>query len=200
MTISRWRIALTAGALIVLGAVGGGLVQAAAAPAATLTSRTTATAADALMASSTDSALLLDALGLTSERASGGTVAQAQLLTLRHRIQDRIARVRGRLVHGSLTVLDRDGKLVTYQFDHGTLSAVGSASITIAEAAGASVTVSTSTDTRVRKCGTTATRADLAAGDEVLVRSTVAGSSTSATLVIVFPRAPSTTPSSGGNG
>ena len=31
MTIPRWRLALTAGALVVLGAVGGGLVQAAAA-------------------------------------------------------------------------------------------------------------------------------------------------------------------------
>ena len=88
---------------------------------------------------------------------------------------DAIANIRGHLVHGTLTVVDRDGKLVTYQLDHGTVSAVGTASITIAEAGGSSVTVSTTTATRVRKDAQPSTLAGLKVGDEVVVRSTVDG-------------------------
>jgi len=199
MTNSRWRVALAAGALVVLGAVGGGLVQAAAAP--TVATPGAGTTADpAAEASNVDNAVLLDTLALLSDPTSSAARPPAQLLALRDRIQDRIANVRGRLVHGSLTVLDRDGKLVTYQLDHGTVSAVGSASFTIAEAGGSSVTVSTSSDTRVRKGGKPATRADLVAGDEVLVRSTVIGGSATANLVIGLPAAAPTTPSSAGNG
>lgn len=200
MAIPRWRLAVMAGVLVVLGAVGGGLAQAAAAPAPAPTNATAGTTADAAAASDTDSALLLDTLALMGDPTSSGAALPARLLAARDRIQDRIANVRGHLVHGSLTVLDRDGKLVTYQLDHGTLSAVGGASITIAEAGGSSVTVSTTAITRVRKDGKPATRADLAAGDEVLVRSTVAGGATTATLVIVIPATPSTSPSIGRNG
>jgi hypothetical protein len=144
--------------------------------------------------------MLLDTLALMSDPTSAGAAMPAQLLSLRDRIQDRVAAVRGHLVHGSLTVLDRDGKLVTYQLDHGTVSAVGGSSLTIGEAGGSSVTVSTSTVTRIRKAARSATQVDLKVGDEVLVRSTVAGGSTTATLVIVLPPAPATPPSSGGSG
>jgi hypothetical protein len=195
MAIPRWRLALAAGALVILGAVGGGLVQASA------TASSAAADADAPAASTADNALLLDSIALTSDPTSSGAAVPAQLLGLRDRLQGRLAYVRRHLVHGTLTVLDRDGKLVTYQLDHGTVSAVGSASITIAEAGGSSVTVATTSETRVRKDAKASTLADLKAGDEVLIRSTVVGSSASANLVVVPPANPwVTTPSRGGNG
>ena len=192
MTIPRWRLALTAGALVVLGALGGGLVQAAVTPAVPAD-------ADAAAASAADKALLLDTVALMSDPTSSGAAMPAQLVALRDRIQGRIANVRGHLVHGTLTVVDRDGKLVTYQVDHGTVSAVGSASITIAEAGGSSVTVSTTSETRVRRDAKPSTLAALKAGDEVVVRSTVAGGSATANLVVVLPARPAAAPS-GGNG
>jgi hypothetical protein len=197
MTLPRWRLALTAGALVVLGVAGGSLVQAAATPIDATASAVDA--ADTIAASEADAALL-DALALTIDPTSSGAAMPAQLLALRDRVQERITNVRGHLVHGTLTVLDRDGKLVTYQVDHGTVSAVGSTSITIAESGGSSVTVSTSAATRVRKDARPSTLAALKAGDEVLVRSTVSAGSATATLVLVLPATPTTAPSSGGNG
>jgi hypothetical protein len=198
MTIPRWRLALTVGALVVLGVAGGSLVQAAAAPSAASTG---AAAANSGAAAATDAdAALLDALALTTDPTSGDSAAPAQLLALRDRIRDRLANIRGRLVHATLTVLDRDGKLATYQLDHGTVSAIGGTSITIAEAGGTSVTVATSTETRVRVDAHPATLASLKTGDEVLVRSEVNGGSASATLVLVLPAATTTAPSTGGNG
>jgi hypothetical protein len=196
MTIPRWRLALTAGALVVLGAVGGGLVQAAATPA----SSTGTADADAAAASAANTAILLDALALMSDPTADGAAVPAQLLALRDRIQERITNIRGRLVHGSLTVLGRDGKLVTYQFDHGTVSSIGRDSVTIAESGGSSVTVSTSSATRVRQATKPSTLADLKVGDEVLVRSTVAGGSAAANVVIILPAVTTTTPPSRGNG
>jgi hypothetical protein len=197
MTIPRWRLALMAGALIVLGAVGGSLAQASTTP--TGPAAGAIDDADTTAASDADSALL-DALALTNDPSSSSAAMPAQLLALRDRVQDRIANVRGHLVHGTLTVLDRDGKLVTYQLDHGTLSAIGGTSITITESGGSSVTVATSTATRVRRGARPSTPADLQAGDDVLVRSTVHGGSATATLVIVLPAGPATAPASGGNG
>ena len=98
-------------------------------------------------------------------------------------------------------MLDRDGKLVTYQLDHGTVSAVGGGSITIAEAGGTSVSVATTAETRVRKGAKPATLADLKVGDEVVVRSTVSGGTATAKLVVVPPDSPAAAaPSSAGNG
>jgi hypothetical protein len=198
MTIPRWRLALTAGALVVLGALGGGLVQAAATPDASTAAATAGT--DAAATSAADDAVLLDAFALLTDPTSSGAAIPAQLVGLRERIQERIANVRGHLVHGTLTVLDRLGKLVTHQLDHGTVSAIGSSSITIAEAGGTSVTVSTTSATRVRKDAKPSTIAALQVGDEVLVRSTVTGGSATANLVVVPPMRPSTAPSGGGNG
>jgi hypothetical protein len=194
MAIPRWRLALMAGALVILGAVGGGLVQASA------TASSAAADADAAAASSSNNALLLDSIALMNDPTSSGAAVPAQLLGLRDRLQGRLANIRRHLVHGTLTVLDRDGKLVTHQLDHGTVSAVGSASITIAEAGGSSVMVATTSETRVRKDAKASTLADLKTGDEVLVRSTVVGSSATANLVVVPPANPAVTPPSSGNG
>lgn len=200
MTIPRWRLALTASALVVLGAVGGGIVQAATTPATPTASAVVAADVGDAAAADADSAVLLDTLALLSDPASSGAAVPAQLLALRDRIQERIANVRGHLVHGSLTMLDRNGKLVTYQLDHGTVSAVGDNSLTIAEAGGSSVTISTTSATRVRKGAKPAALTDLKTGDEILVRSTVVGGSASANLVVVVPVRPAPAAPSSGNG
>jgi len=195
MTIPRWRLALAASALVALGALGGSLVEAAATPPTT-TADTAATAAAAA-----DDALLLDSLALMNDPTSSGAAVPAQLLALRDRLAGRLANVRGHLVHGTLTVLDRDGRLVTHQLDHGTVSAVGGSSITIAEAGGSSVTVATTSDTRVRRDAKPSTLADLKIGDEVVVRSTLVSGTAAANLIVVPPATPAVTaPSSGGNG
>lgn len=195
MTIPPWRLALAAGALVVLGAIGGGLVQAAA--------TSTALSADAAppVATADDAAALLDSLAMTTDPASSSGAIPAQLLALRDRFGGRLPGLRQHLVHGTLTVLDGDGKLVTLQLDHGTVSAVGSGSITIAEAGGTSVSVATTAGTRVRKEKKPAMLADLKVGDEVVVRSTVDGGSATAKWVVVPPAGPApAAPSGGGNG
>jgi hypothetical protein len=194
MTIPRWRLALAAGALVVLGAFGGGFAQAAVTPSAPAAGTDSAAAA-------ADDALLLDSLVLAGDPTASGAALPVQLLAARERLAGRLANLRGHLVHGTLTLLDRDGKLVSCQLDHGTVSAIEGASITIAEAGGASVTVSTTAETRVRKDAKPSTLANLKAGDEVVVRSIVDGGSTTAKLVVVPPAGPAiSSPSGGGNG
>lgn len=48
------------------------------------------------------------------------------------------------LVHGVVTLTDRAGKLVTLQFDHGTVQSIGGGSLTILEAGGGMESVTTS--------------------------------------------------------
>jgi hypothetical protein len=183
MTIPRWRLALASGALVVLGALGGGLVQAAATPSAP------AAGADPTAAAAED-ALLLDSLVLASDPTSNGAALPVQRLAVRERLAGRLANLRSHLVHGTLTVLDRDENLVTYQLDHGTVSAIDGASITIAETGGTSVTVFTTAETRVRGDARPSTLDNLKAGDEVVVRSTVDGGSATAKLIVVPPASP----------
>lgn len=176
MTIPRWRLAIVAGALIVLSAIGGGLVQAASAS----TTSTTSTVAVAPTTATEPTEIGSNLPLLVGER----------LRTLRDRFGDGdLARLRKHLVHGTVTVLDRDGKLITLQLDHGTISAIGDDSITVAEAGGSSVTVATTAETRVRK-DRKAALAALAVGDEVVVRSTVDDGSATARGIRVPPPAP----------
>ncbi len=180
MTIPRWRLALAAGAL---------------ATAAAVSADVDATAA------AVNDALLPGSPALVGDPSFGGTAAPAQLLALRDRLAGRLANIRGHLVHATVTITERDGKLETYQLDHGTVSAAGSGSITVAEAGGSSVTVANTAQTRVRKDGKPALLAGLKIGDEVVVRSTIEGGAATARLVVVPPAGPATTaPSSGGNG
>lgn len=172
MTIPRWRLAIVAGALIVLSAFGGGLVQAASPSDA---STGTASAATASTGTGWRPALFV------GER----------LRALRDRFGDGdLGRLRKHLVHGTVIVLDRDGKPITLQLDHGTISAIGAGSITIAEAGGSSVTVATSAETRVRKDRKASSLAALAVGDEVVVGSIVNGGSATARGILVPPPAP----------
>lgn len=202
MTMSRWRLALTAGALVTLGAVGGGLARAAVAPGSSpaWADPAAAAAADADSAPLADPGILLDTLALTTDPTSSGAALPVQLVGLRERLQDRIARVRGHLVHGSLTVLDRDGTLVSYQLDHGHVASIGGGSLAIAEAGGSSVTVATSSSTRVRTGSGPATLADVKVGDDILVRSIVNGGAATAKVIIVLPPSPAAPPAGTGNG
>jgi preprotein translocase subunit YajC len=195
MTIPPWRLALAAGTLVVLGAIGGGLVQA----AATLTAPSANPAAQ--VATVDDAADLRDVLALSTDPTSSSKAIPAHLLAVRDRLGGRLAGWRQHLVHATLTVLDRDGKLVTLQLDHGTVASVGSGSITIAEAGGTSITVATTAETRVRKERKPATLADLKVGDEVVVQSIVDGGSPTARWVVVPAERPTAAaPSNGGNG
>jgi hypothetical protein len=175
MTMPRWRLATIAGALIVMSTIGGGVAQAASAsPASTASSSTVAhTTATLPTAIGADLRLFVD------ERRRA----------LRDRFGDGgLGRLRGHLVHGTVTLLDRNGKLITHQFDHGTVSAIGGGSITIAEAGGSSVTVATTAETRVRKDRKPASLAALAVGDEVVVHSIVsAGSATARGILVPTP-------------
>lgn len=158
MSIPRWRLAIVAAALLLLSAIGGGLVQASAMPAA---ARDTA----------------------AGERAP---LIGERLAALRDRFGPReLGRLRKHLVHGTVTVLDRDGKLITLQLDHGTIAAIGDGSITIHEAGDASVTVATTSETRVRKGRAPSNLAALAVGDEVVVVSELDGSTATARRILV---------------
>lgn len=87
-----------------------------------------------------------------------------------------------------MTFVNRDGEIVTLQFDHGTISAIDAAAVTIAEKGGSNVTVGTNDDTRVRKGRKPATLADLAVGDEVFVVSVVDdGAATARGIVVPVP-------------
>lgn len=166
MSIPRWRLAIVAAALLLLSAFGGGLVQAAPAPAS------------------------------PSTAVDGGPSGGARMAALRDRLGPReLGRLRKHLVHGTVTVLDRDGKLITLQLDHGTISAIGDGSITIHEAGDTSVTVATTSDTRVRKGPRPSNLEALEVGNEVIVVTVVDGSTATARrIVVLLPRPAAATP------
>ncbi|MDO8483463.1 MAG: DUF5666 domain-containing protein [Candidatus Limnocylindrales bacterium] len=184
MTIPRWRLAIVAGALIVLSAIGGGLVQAGSASSASTTS--TGPVPPTTAAAPTE--IGSDLPSFVGER----------LRALRDRFGDRgLGRLRKHLVHGTVTVLDRDGELITLQFDHGTISAIGDGSITIAEAGGSSVTLATTAEARVRKDRKPASLSALAVGDEVVVHSVLDAGSATARWIVVPAHAPASAATDG---
>jgi hypothetical protein len=174
MSTPRWRLSTVAGALLLMTAVGAGLVNAA-------PSSPSSTAAATVPAQAAES----DAPGLLGER----------LRALRDRFGDRfgdgrLARFRQHLVHGTFTVLGRDGELVTIQLDHGTVASIADGRITIAEAGDTSVTVNTTDDTKVRKDREPSSLAALEVGDEVVVHSIVEEGAATARFIVVPPPAP----------
>ena len=182
MTIPRWRLGLMVGALVILGTIGGGLVQAASAPPAPAAATWPAT--------------------VNAPGEPGADLAQIpgeRRRALRDRLGDGgVGRFGRNLVHGTITILDKDGRLVTLQLDHGTISAIGDGSITIAEAGDTSVTVATTADTRVRKDRKPAALSDLAVGDEVMVHSIVDGGSATARGIFVLAPRPAAGPAGAG--
>jgi hypothetical protein len=121
------------------------------------------------------------------DRSGGGDIEHERRPRLRPLAIDRdpqLAAAR-RLVHATVVVDLKNGGLTTIQLDHGTVSTVGTTSLTIAEAGGGSVTVTLGADTRVRRDGAKAAIADLKPADEVFVMSKVAADGTTAYLVVV---------------
>jgi hypothetical protein len=163
MSKARWRPAMVAGSLLLMTVLGSGLAQAA--PSSTAATRAV--------------------LAPAAEPGLPGTPAE-RLRGLHDRFGDgRFARFRQRLVHGTFTVVGRDGELVTIQVDHGTVAAIADGSITIAETGDASVTVNTSDDTKVRKDRKPSSLGALAVGDEVFVHSIVEDGAATARFIFV---------------
>jgi hypothetical protein len=160
MRIPTWRIALTGIAIVVLLALGIGVVAASSA-----TPSTTAATAPAAPSAAPDASTAPD---------QPASVLRAFLL--RH---PRIAAAVGRakhLVHATATFTDKEGNLVTIQLDHGTIQAIGNGSLTIAEAGSSTVTVSTDDQTKVHVGRTAGSLTDLKVGDAVFVQSRIDGS------------------------
>jgi hypothetical protein len=163
MRISTWRLALTGGAIVILVAAGLGLAAASNAPAAP--------AANVAAAAPT---------------ASPG--AAGPLAGLRDRLaKARALRLGRHLVHATVTVTDKDGQLVTLQFDHGTVQSIGPGTLTISEAGGGTETVSTDDATKVFLGRSTGKLADVKVGAEVFVQSRLDGSTTLAKRILVVP-------------
>jgi hypothetical protein len=114
--------------------------------------------------------LTISGIGLASaatpERVSSGAVAGPDI-ELRH------LRPFRHLVHGTVTFDHPDRGLITIQLDGGSISAVDSDSLAIAEAGGAAVTVAVNDETRVRLDGQRASVGELATGQIVRVVSRV---------------------------
>jgi hypothetical protein len=165
MGIPRRSLTLVGGALVLMTAVGVGLVHASSSPPAVVTPDAVVPAAAPLAA--------------TSAATADGTDALAAALRLRGR---------GLVVHGTVTIDSPKEGLITVQLDGGTISAVDADSVTIAEKGGGSVTVAIDAQTRVRRDRKRATAADLKVGDNVRVVSRVAtGGAATAKAIVVAP-------------
>jgi hypothetical protein len=129
---------------------------------------------------SAGSALIGDARGGSSTPAANATT-DAVLATLdepdgardsqqaRPGFRPRLGR---HVVHAVVTV-ERDGQLLTFQVDQGTIDSIDDGKLTVKEAGGRSVTVGTDSTTRVRRDRKRMELTDLRAGDAVFVISRV---------------------------
>ncbi len=185
MTATLQRIAKPVAIAIVLTLLAMALLEAGIAlgrneprTAAPLAAATTTTApADDAIAAQVDAVLAADQTAATT--AAPGKVNRA-VAGLR-----RLAAAR-KLVHATVVVnLPKLGGLTTIQLDHGTISAVGTTSLSVAETGGTTATVFLGDETRVRKNAAKAAVADLKTGDEVFVMSKVDGGKAEAYLVVV---------------
>jgi hypothetical protein len=180
MTMLVRRILVTAGIAVLLAlaalavsrpvATTGAPIAAAA--AALATTEPVSGSSDPEVALELDAILAADTPAVASDRAT----ARGELR--------RLAAWR-RLVHATVVVDLPKGGLTTVQLDHGTISAVGATSLTIAEAGGATATVTLGDETHVRRAGVRAAVAALETGDEVFVMSRVETTGTTAYLVVV---------------
>jgi len=192
MTLTFRRILATAGAAILLTVAAIGIVRATALTASSASSASTSPEAAAFagpavvpaqgtpglddqVAGELDAILAADQTA-TPEATPAGRMARGQLRRLaawRH------------LVHATVVVdLDKTG-LTTIQLDHGTISAVSAASVTISETGGGSVTIALGSETRVRRDGAKAAVTDLKTADEVFVMSKVEPDGSTAYLIVV---------------
>ena len=185
---SLQSIVLSAAAVALIGVVAVGVARAQSPASASPTSAVAAGASAAPAGPATadvTSGLALDAL-LVADQPSAqpeGTAARPDRAAARGDLR-RLAAWR-HLVHATVVVDLPQAGLTTIQLDHGSISAVDAASVTIAESGGGSVTVKLADDTRVRRDGKRAAIADLKPGDELFVMSKVEAGGTTAYLVVV---------------
>ncbi len=191
--IPRWRLALVAAALVVLAALGAGLVLAADPATPPAGPPAGAPAVDPFSGPLDVPGLgpLLGAgpgaPGVQAPGAAGAPDGQRQrpLRRLLERMQ--------RLVHVEATVDLPDKGIVTFAVDHGTISAIGGGTISVKEKDGSTVTLKTTDETRVRKDREPAKLTDLTVGDEVVVMSRLESGSFVAYRIGVPPAQPATT-------
>ena len=173
MRIPTWRLLLTGGAIVVLAAVGVGLVAA------------------------SSSAPSVSAAPVAAAPSAAPGASAAGPGALREGLAGRIGRILAHrpfakhLVHATITVTDQNGNLVTFQLDHGTIASIGSGSLTISEAGGGTVTVSTDATTVVFLGGGAGKGAlgDLKVGDQLFVQSRLVGGTALAKHILRVPAA-----------
>jgi hypothetical protein len=162
MAISRRRLALGGGALVLLSALGVGFVQA-------------NSVGPSSVPAAVDAAVTAPAPATTADEADALLAAPRQ-------------RGRRLVVHGTLTIDSPKDGIITVQIDGGTIAALDANSVTIAEKGGASVTIAIDDKTRVRRDRKRATVAELKIGETVRVVSRVAaGGAATAKAIIVVP-------------
>lgn len=172
MRIPAWRLALTGGAVIVLGVAGIGLA-----------------AAGSASSGPADHALLPAATGSPDATLVPERERARQQLGDRAARMARLLRLGRRIVHVEATVTDRDGQLVTIWLDHGTVQAAGGGSLTIAETGG-NEAVKTDTATIVRVGREQGSLDDVKAGVEVFVQSRIVDGSALAKRILIIPAKP----------
>lgn len=169
MRIPTWRLVLTGGAITILAVAGIGFAAASGGPGAPAANVAAADPSNRPAASP------------RIKNGNAGARDGAPGL--------RLLKAGRRLVHGEVTVTDRDGKLVTLQFDHGTVQSIGGGSLTILEAGGGTVTVSTSDVTKVHLGREAGDLGDVKVGAEIFVQSRIDGGTTLAKrILVVIPK------------
>jgi hypothetical protein len=168
MRVPTWRLVLTGGAIVILAALGIGLVAAANAPAASTSNVVPAVATPGPTTTSAPSRPSRE--GLSQRRDVWGA---------------RLLRIGRHLVHVEATVTGADGNLVVW-LDHGTVKSFADGSLTISEAGGGTETVTTDDATIVHVGRADGTLADVTAGDEVFVQSRVDGGKALAKRILII--------------
>lgn len=174
MRIPTWRLVLTGGAIVILGAAGIGLVAGAGTPT-----------------SSTANVVSTLATSDPNDSAPPTQPAARQRLENRPAWGARLLRLRRHIVHVEATVTDRDGQLISIWLDHGTAQSVGGGSLTIAETGGSTKTVKTDADTIVRVGREDGSLNDIKVGAEVFVQSRIGAGGVLAKRILIIPARPS---------
>ncbi len=102
----------------------------------------------------------------------------------KHGRAGRLAKLRGRMLHGQFTVLGKDSKPVQVAEQRGTVDAVSPTSITLTSKDGFKQTYVVTADTKVRVDGQKSTIDQVKAGQNAGVLATVDGSTQTAKAVI----------------
>ena len=195
--IPTWRLALTGLAIVILLALGVGLV--AASSNATPDGNGAPAAAGASSAGPSASGHpsfhgVLGSHGFGGLRGIGGFVGLGRFGGI-----GGLRNIAEKFVDGTFTYVDKDGKLQTIRADHGTIDSIGTNSFTIDEQGGQTVTVTTDSSTVVLLWGSKGAGklSDLKKGDDVFVESQVDGTKTLAKHVVSVPPAPAPKASGG---